>query len=85
MGTTAQADIKTQVKDFLQKRIGEDVQFSYEDDIFKLGLVNSLFALELVVFLENTFSITVENDDLDLNNFSSISNIEQFISRKKGA
>lgn len=85
MEATTQTDIKPKVKVFLQKRIGEEVQFSYEDDIFKLGLVNSLFALELVVFLENTFEITVENEDLDLNNFSSISNIEQFINKKKAA
>ncbi len=74
--------VKETVKSFLQQRIGEDVAFGYEDDIFKLGLVNSLFALELVVFLENTFSITVENEDLDLNNFSAVNNIEQFILRK---
>lgn len=77
-------DIQSTIHSFLQQRIGEDVAFTYDDDIFKLGLVNSLFALELVVFLENTFSLTVENEDLDLKNFSSISNISQFIARKKG-
>ena len=77
-------EIKETVKKFLQKRIGEEVTFTYEDDIFKLGLVNSLFALELVVFLENTFGISVENDDLNLENFSRIDNIEKFIQRKKG-
>jgi methoxymalonate biosynthesis acyl carrier protein len=74
-------EIKSTVKSFLQQRIG-DTQIQDTDDIFKLGLVNSLFALELVVFLENTFSITVENEDLDLNNFSQLNNIEQFILRK---
>lgn len=81
--STTQLDIQQTVKTFLQKRIGEDVAFENTDDIFQLGLVNSLFALELVVFLENTFEITVENEDLDLNNFSSVANIEQFILRKK--
>lgn len=78
-------EIKETVKSFLQKKIGDDKTFTYDDDIFKLGLVNSLFALELVVFLENTFGITVENEDLNLENFNKISNIEQFIERKKGA
>jgi methoxymalonate biosynthesis acyl carrier protein len=76
-------EIKETVKAFLQQRIGADVAFGYDDDIFKLGLVNSLFALELVVFLENTFRITVENEDLDLANFSAVSNIEAFIRRKQ--
>lgn len=75
-------EIKDTVKAFLQQRIGADVNFGFEDDIFKLGLVNSLFALELVVFLEKTFSITIDNEDLDLTNFSSVSNIGSFIERK---
>ncbi|TXC81937.1 acyl carrier protein [Luteibaculum oceani] len=76
-------DVQQTVKTFLQKRIGEDISFEVTDDIFELGLVNSLFALELVVFLENTFGFTVENEDLDLNNFSSVANIEKFVVRKK--
>lgn len=69
--------------EFLGKRIGEEISFGCEDDIFKLGLVNSLFALELVVFLENTFNIAIENEDLNLNNFNTIANMEKFILRKK--
>lgn len=84
MEAVTETGIKEKVTNFLQKRIGEEVTFTVEDDIFKLGLVNSLFALELVVFLENTFEITIENDDLDLANFSSITNIEKFIKKKKG-
>ncbi len=76
-------EIKEIVKEFLQKKIGKETEFGYEDDIFKLGLVNSLFALELVVFLENSFGITVENEDLNLKNFNQINHIEQFIDRKK--
>lgn len=83
METTLQTNIKAQVKEFLSKRIGGEVSFSCEDDIFKLGLVNSLFALELVIFLEKTFAITIENEDLDLNNFNTIGNLEKFILCKK--
>jgi methoxymalonate biosynthesis acyl carrier protein len=71
-------EIKDTVKSFLQKKIGEEVSFNYDDDIFKLGLVNSLFALELVVFLENTFGLQVENEDLNLENFNQINNIEGY-------
>ena len=76
-------NMKSSIRDFLQKRIGQEVSFTDNDDIFKLGLVNSLFALELVVFLENSFNITVENEDLNLTNFSTLNNLEQFIQKKK--
>lgn len=84
MDTILQTDIKSTIRTFLQKRIGQDVSFNDGDDIFQLGLVNSLFALELVVFLENTFDIAVENSDLNLNNFSTVDNLEGFIRNKKG-
>lgn len=83
MELTIQTDAKSSIKEFLQKRLGSGVLFTDEDDIFKLGLVNSLFALELVVFLENKFNIQVENQDLDLRNFNSLNNLEQFIQKKK--
>lgn len=76
-------EVKEKVKEFLQKKIGQDKSFTFEDNIFKQGLVNSLFALELVVFLEGAFSISVENEDLNLENFNSINNIDSFIARKK--
>lgn len=84
MELITQTDIGTTVKAFLQKRVGEEVPFNDDDDIFKMGLVNSLFALELVVFLESTFGITIENEDLNLEHFSTVNNLEAFINRKKG-
>lgn len=83
MTTPIQISAKSTIKEFLQKRLGADTQINDEDDIFAQGLVNSLFALELVVFLENTFDIQVENEDLDLNNFNSLNNLEAFIQKKK--
>ncbi|HVI45630.1 MAG TPA: acyl carrier protein [Chitinophaga sp.] len=84
METTTQTSAKTIIREFLQKRIGSEIRFADEEDIFKLGLVNSLFALELVVFLENSFSIAVENEDLNLQNFNTVDNLEAFIQKKKG-
>lgn len=83
MKLATEMDTKTIIEAFLQKRLGSGIRLNPEDDIFKLGLVNSLFALELVVFLENTFGIKVENKDLDLKNFSTLNNLEQFIGKKK--
>jgi len=35
-----------------------------DEDLFAAGLVNSLFAMQLVLFVEKKFSIKVENQDL---------------------
>jgi len=52
-------------------------------DIFEAGIVNSLFAIELMTFLEKTFSIKVTMDDLDMENFKSVNASSHFVQRKK--
>ncbi len=53
-----------------------------EDNIFELGLVSSLFAMQLVSFLEKEFNIVIDNDELDLENFKDIKSINGFVSSK---
>ena len=55
-----------------------------EEDIFATGFVNSLFAMELVTFIEKTFGITVESEDLDLDNFRSVERLAGFVATKTG-
>ncbi len=53
-----------------------------DDDIFALGFVDSLFAMELVLFVESEFQITVEKEDLDYENFKTIKAVTSFVERK---
>ena len=52
-------------------------------DIFEAGIVNSLFAIELMTFLEKSFDIKVTMDDLDMENFKSVNASSQFVRRKQ--
>ncbi len=54
-----------------------------DDDIFALGFVNSLLAMQLVMFVEKEFEIRIENEDLDFENFRSINSIASLIDRKR--
>ena len=54
------------------------------DDVFAGGYVNSLFAIQLIAWLEKEFKITIEDDDLQLSNFSTIDSIAQMLGRKQG-
>lgn len=53
-----------------------------DDDIFAAGFVDSMFAMQLVLFLEKEFGVAVEDADLDLDNFRSISAMDAFVGRK---
>ncbi|MEU0743943.1 phosphopantetheine-binding protein [Streptomyces sp. NPDC006134] len=51
-------------------------------DIFELGFVSSVFAMQLVSFVEDEFGITVEHEDLELDHFRSLSALDAFVTRK---
>lgn len=58
---------------------------SSDEDIFALGFVNSLFAMQLVLFVEKEFQIKIEDRDLDMDNFRTIDALINLIERKQEA
>lgn len=71
---------KQDIRNFLENFISEE-DFSDEDDIFALGLVSSLMAMQLVLFVEKNLDIRVESEDLDLDNFRSIARMDAFMQK----
>ncbi|MGE5341783.1 MAG: acyl carrier protein [Candidatus Omnitrophota bacterium] len=72
----------------IRQYIQENVNLSDLDndfDIFEAGIVNSLFAIELMTFLEKSFNLKVTMDDLDMANFKSIHATAEFVRRKEEA
>lgn len=74
--------IRDDIKKFLSKFIGDKV-IEDTDNIFEQGLVNSLFAMQLVSFIENEYGIALGNDDLELDNFKDIDSITKLITSKQ--
>lgn len=56
-----------------------------DEDLFASGLVNSLFAMQLVLFVEKEFGIKIENDDLEISNFRTIGAVAELVQRKAAA
>ncbi len=56
-----------------------------EDDLFSKKILNSLYAMQLVLFVEDSFDVSVEDHELDLRNFGSISAICRFVEQKTAA
>lgn len=77
-------DTIDKIKQFLTKFI-RDEDVDNDEDLFATGLVTSLFAMHLVLFLEKEFQVKVDNKDLDFDNFRTINAIVALIERKKGA
>jgi len=75
---------QSKIKEFLS-RFFKNHELQPEEDIFALGFVNSLLAMQLVAFVEKEFGIRVEDEDLDLDNFRSINAISSLVARKSGS
>ena len=75
-------EIQETVKSYIEERIDlEDL--SEEINIFDEGIVNSLFAIEIMTFLEKIFAIKIGMEDLDMANFQSINAIVDFVQKKE--
>jgi methoxymalonate biosynthesis acyl carrier protein len=78
-----QDEITTAVSGFLTKQLRAEL--GPDDPIFGSGLANSLFAMQLVLFVEREFGISVLNEDLEMSNFETVGSIARLVARKNGA
>jgi len=81
-------ELKEQIRKFIESNLvvfEDEAAFNDSDNIFEMGFVNSLFAMKLVNYIEENFSIQVANDDLEISNFNSVNRIAEFIEKKRSA
>lgn len=64
---------------------GKSAGLEFDTDLFKCGFINSLFALEMVVYLEKTFGVRIKNSEITEENFRTISSIAGVVNRARGA
>ena len=76
--------IRELVAEFLNRR-DASLRPDPDDELFATGMVNSLFAVELISFLERCFGVKFGVDDLDLDNFATLNRIAQTVSVKQTA
>ncbi len=74
------ADIRTFiVSNFLY---GDDAQLKDHSSFLNGGILDSTGILELVTFLETTYNIQIETDELLPSNLDSILNVSRFLEQK---
>jgi acyl carrier protein len=74
--------IKDQIRQYItQSLLFSDGGFKYDDDASFLeeGIVDSLGVMDLVFFIEETFGLTVKDEDLTPDNFDSVNKLADYI------
>jgi acyl carrier protein len=77
-------EIRQKTRAFLRVHF-KDYELQDDDDIFSVGAVNSLFAMQLVMFVEKEFDLKVHDDDLDIDNFRTLNALSDLVQRKQSA
>jgi len=60
-------------------------ELSSDDDLFKLGVLDSFAVVDFVTLLEEHYQISVKDSDVVESNFQTLKVIEGFINRVKRA
>lgn len=78
-------DIKEQVRTFITSNFYVADPSALEDDASLLdrGIIDSTGVLEVIFFIEETFGIKVEDNEMLPDNLDSIERIANFVARKK--
>jgi len=74
--------IRGKTKGFISRHF-KSYDLRDDEDIFSLGFVNSLFAMQLVIFVEKEFQMKVDDEDLQIENFRTVNALVDLVRRKR--
>lgn len=75
---------KKDIEEFIVENFlfGEKNGLTETTNFFDKGIVDSTGVLELICFLEETYDLTIDDEEVTQKNFSSIFNVNNFLQKK---
>lgn len=81
-------NIRQQIRQFIAENflfVDEGYDLDDTASFMEEGIVDSMGILELILFIEETFLISVEDDEIEPDNLDSVDNLCNFVMRKTEA
>jgi acyl carrier protein len=77
-------EVRRSLRDFITENFlfGDWNGFNEDTSFLESGIVDSTGMLEIINFLEETYGITIEDDELVPENFDSLNQLGAFLARK---
>ncbi|AUI61639.1 acyl carrier protein [Amycolatopsis sp. BJA-103] len=72
------------IRAFIAQNV-RDTELTDDHDIFATSSVSSMFAVQLVMWVERTFGVAVVPADLDIANFRTVNHVAKFVESRLGA
>ena len=84
----SQSDAEQAVRQFIQENFvlaaGSKAELGVDDSLTQLGMIDSTGVLELIAFLEQTFAISISDEETVPENLDSVRKIVRFVAEKRG-
>lgn len=76
-----QSNIKEQIRTFINSHFLKESNLALDDDasFIESGIIDSVGVLELVAFLEKTFSFRVEDEEITPDNLDSVNKLVAYV------
>jgi acyl carrier protein len=80
-------EIRRQVRDYLVSSfyVAEPEALADSASLLKNGIIDETGMLEMVAFLESTFGVKIDDEEIAPQNLDSIARVAAFVCRKKAA
>jgi methoxymalonate biosynthesis acyl carrier protein len=79
----AAGTVEQSITGFIAERVKDTV--APDQDLFSTGLVSSMFAMQLVVHLEEAYDIAIVGPELKLDNFRTVRAMTELVLRLRAA
>jgi methoxymalonate biosynthesis acyl carrier protein len=75
-------NIANEVRDYIRTQLSTNVDsIDLDCNLWTEGHLDSTAILELILWLESSYNITIQNEELTPENFATLRNIEEFVLR----
>ena len=79
-------EITARLDEFIRERceVGDAPEYSLDVNLFDAGFLDSMGAVETIMFAEQTFGVEISQKDITLYPMNTVNEIAAVIGRKKG-
>lgn len=80
-------NIKEQIRQYIAKNLlfsGNNFKYSDDASFLEEGIVDSLGIMDLTMYIQETYKVTINDIELTPDNFDSVNKVAQYIQFKLG-
>ena len=82
MVNTISEELIIEINSLAEEAIGESIVVGIDNKILEEGILDSPAIIKLIIFIEKKYKVTIEQDEMNIDSFSSINQIEKLIKSK---